>query len=122
MPAFDYGAMQTLALSLLSQFKQGAVSLIQQTKGAGPSYNPGPQTQTVVSLNAVAKGVGSYYIVNGLANVGDLEVTSAVVAGVTVDQINDKIDLPDGSRWKIVSFQKIPAAGTPVVWKFIVRR
>lgn len=119
---FDYAAMRTLAGNLLAEFTEGAASLIQPARGTGPAFNPGAGATVTTSLNAVAKGVSSKYIMRGLAAEGDKELTAAVVEGITVDQTRDKIQLPDGTTWKIVQDMSVPAMGTKVVWKFIIRR
>lgn len=121
-----YDDMKALARDILTDpdFKQGTAYLIQPgANGAGPAYNPGNATPAVpVELpGAVAKGVSSKYIIRSLAVEGDLQVTSSVVEGVTIDQARDKIRY-DGHDWKIVAFMPTPPVGTVVVWKFIIRR
>lgn len=110
----------TVAKPLLKEFKQGSISLIQMTPGSGPIDNPGPATQTTISLDAVAKGVSFKYVRDGFATSTDLIVTAAIVDGITPTK-NDFIEI-DGVRHKIIEDISPPAAGSRVVWKFIVRK
>lgn len=115
-----YDELQPVAAELLKEFKQGTIQLIQLTPGTGPADNPGPATEVITDLDAVAKGVSFKYVKDGLALSTDLQVTSAIVAGI-VPNGRDFITI-DGARFKIVEILPVPAAGTRVVWKFIVRK
>jgi hypothetical protein len=115
-----YDELKPLAAEILGEFKQGTIKLVRRVAGAGPIDNPGAATETETTLDAVAKGVTFRYVKDGFALSTDLMVTSAVVDGVTPTK-DDFIDI-DGTRYKIVEDISPPAAGTRVVWKFIVRK
>ena len=115
-----YDDFREIADDLLGEFKQGVINLVQLTPGTGLADNPGEATETVIPLDGVAKGVSFKYVSNGFATASDLIVTCAVKDGVT-PSARDFITI-DGSRYKIVRDISVPAAGTKVAWKFIVRK
>lgn len=115
-----YDELQGVAKSLLKEFKQGTVKLVQVTPGAGPADNPGTATETSYELDATVKGVSRKYLNTSFIVASDLEVTSAVIDDVTPNE-KDFIVIDD-VRHKIVQDLSTPAAGAKVVWKFIVRR
>lgn len=110
----------TVAKPLMKEFKQGAISLIQVVAASGPIDNPGTPTETSIELDAVATGVTFKFVRDGFATATDLIVTSATVDGITPTK-NDFIEI-DGIRHKIIEDISPPAAGSRVVWKFIVRK
>lgn len=115
-----YTDLQSLAGVLLQDFKQGTVKLIKITVGTGPADNPGSNTETTYTLDATVRGVSDKVIARSFAFASDLEVCAAVIDGVTPDE-EDFIEI-DSVRYKIVQDISPPAAGTKVVWKFIVRK
>ena len=115
-----YDELQIVASEILSEFKQGVVQLVKITPGSGPADSPGSPTETIYDLNAAVKGASYEYQKEGFCAAGDLEMTCAVVAGVTVT-INDFIII-DGKRHKILSDISVPASGTRVAWKLLLRR
>ena len=115
-----YDELRPVAAEILKEFKQGSIKLVRRVAGSGPIDNPGAATETEIDLDAVAKGVTFRYVKDGFALATDLIVTSAAVDGITPTK-NDFIDI-DGTRYKIVEDISPPAAGTRVVWKFIVRK
>ncbi len=115
-----YDELQPIASGLLAEFKQGVIKLIKVTAGTGPADEPGTPTETTTTLDAVSKGVSFKYVQNGFAVASDLMVTAAVVAGITPD-MKDFLEI-DSVRYKIIAILPAPAAGTKVVWKFIVRK
>ena len=137
-----YDDLQGIAAGLLKDFNQGGISLVQLTPGVqsarvssfslafdldaftaqipdDPDYPPAP-IETLVPLEGVARGASYKYVRQGLAVKGDLEVTVAVKAGINVG-IDDHI-MVKSDKYKIVEDLTVPAAGTPVTWKFIARR
>lgn len=129
-----YTKLQGVAAGILVQYNQAVVGYIAVTAAPGPKHDPGtPIEATPVRLpGAVAKGVPAKYIEAKLALEGDLIVTAGVVAGVTVN-VGDKIViapkgtafadiLTAGTKWRIVKDLMTPAIGTPVVFKFVVRK
>lgn len=110
----------TVAKPLMKEFKQGSISLILNVASAGPIDDPGAPTETTVALDAVASGVTFKYVRDGFAVATDIIVTAAIVDGITPTK-NDFIEI-DGVRHKIIEDISPPAAGSRVVWKFIVRK
>ena len=115
-----YDQFQNLTVGILKQFKQGDIKLLKVTAGVGAADNPGAPTITEYALDAVAKGVSFEYLKMGFAVKSDIMVTAAVLPSVTVT-LNDFIQI-DGVKYKIISDESVPAAGTVVAWKFIVRK
>ena len=115
-----YEELKLVASDLLKEFKQGIINLVKITPGNGPADNPGSPTSVNHVLDAVVRGVSFRYVKQGLAVITDLEVTSAVVDGVTPSE-KDFISI-DSVTYKIVQMMSVPSAGTKVVWKFIVRK
>ncbi len=105
---------------MLDEFKQGVIQLVKLTVGNGPADQPGAPTETPYTLSGAVKGVSFKYVQQGLAVASDRIVTAAVIAGVTPN-LRDFITI-DGVRHKIVADISVPAGGTPVAWKFIVRK
>lgn len=115
-----YDELKDVAKGVLTEFKQGTITLIKITAGAGPRDNPGAPTRTPhIFEGAVAKGVGYKLLQNALVQATDLEVVGNVIEGVT-PTLKDFIEI-DGKQYKIVLIQLVPPAGTTVVWKFVVR-
>lgn len=115
-----YDDLKPIVADIMSEFKQGIISLKTITPGAGPIDNPGDSTETVTVLNATVKGVSFKYIKEGFAVSSDFEVTAAPIDGVTVTE-KDFITIDDVD-YKIVRDLSTPAAGTKLAWKFIVRK
>lgn len=115
-----YDELKIVASELLREFNQSVISLIKVTPGTGPTDNPGNSSTTSYMLDAVAKGVSFKYIRQGFAVISDLEITAAVVDGVTPSE-KDFIEI-DSIKYKIIQMMNVPAAGTKIVWKFIVRK
>lgn len=116
-----YDELQGVASEVLGEFNQGGISLVKITPGGAPADNPGTPTITVYELEAVARGVSFKYVQSGFAVQSDLQVTAAVLEGVTPN-INDFIRI-DGTDHKIIEDVSAPAAaGTRAAWKFIVRK
>lgn len=115
-----YDELTSVVSEVMSEFKQGSIKLVSITPGTGPADEPGEPTESLTTLDAVARGVSSKYVKDGLALASDLMVSAAVVAGVTPKN-SDFIEI-DSVRYKIVQIMNLPAAGTKLVWKFIVRK
>lgn len=119
-----YVDLQNIATDLLTEFQQGSVVLIKQVPGSGPVYDPGPPTPREVPLRAAVKGVTSKFQNGKVLLASDLEVVCAVPAS-SADWPEENLDrgvMIDGLIYSIISFSKLPAAGTPVAFKMIVRR
>lgn len=119
-----YDEMQELAGSILNEYKQGSVKLIQYKEtNNGTLDEPSELHETVYDLNATVSGVSYKYLINSYAVASDLTVTAGVIKGVT-PTINDFIEI-EGVRHKIIrdiSAAPNAASGKPVVWRFICRK
>lgn len=119
-----YQDMQNIASSLLKEFKQGSVKLIQLTESVNENSLDEPElVEKTYNLNATVSGVNYKYLINSYAVASDLTVTAGVIPNVNVT-INDFIDI-DGVRHKIIrdiSPAPTSASGKPVVWRFICRK
>lgn len=118
-----YDEMQTIAKEILTdpEFKQGVISYIAMTPGAGPVDDPGNPIETTYELpGAVARGVQFRYVSEGLAVSSDKQVTMPVDSRFIPNGTG--FMLIDGERYKIVQVMNKPAAGTPVVHILIVRK
>lgn len=115
-----YDELKPVVQGLMSEFKQGTISLIQLTAGTGAADNPGTPTEVTTALDATVQGAPFKYVRDGFATVSDMLVTAAVIEGITITK-NDFIVI-DGIRCKIIEDVSVPAAGTKVAWKFIVRK
>jgi hypothetical protein len=120
MAGFDYGRIATIASGVLTTFHQGPITLIKITPGTGPVQNPGIESETpFVLTGAVVRGVPTKYILQSLAQAGDMQVTMKVGEGIPA--VGDKF-LIGAVRWRVVQIMPTPASGVPVVYKAIVRR
>lgn len=117
-----YDEMQQIVSDIIGdpEFKQGVIHYVAVVPGSGPADNPGASVTTEYELDAVAKGVSYKYVKDGLALSTDKTVVSAIRSDVTPD-MKGFIKI-DGVRYKIVQDISTPAAGTRVVWKWIVRK
>lgn len=121
MPGFDYGRMQATAGRLLDRFAQGAVTLTRTVPGEPDPetpWVPGTPVTTTYTLDATAKGVSKEFI-DGTAIVAtDIEVTAAVFGADPA--MTDTLAI-DGNAVTLLRIMPLPAAGTVVAWKFVVR-
>jgi hypothetical protein len=121
MPSFDYSRIQSTASRLLARFAQGTVTLTRTTPGTpDPStpWVPGTPTTATYTLDATVKGVSKEFIDGTTIVATDLEVTAAAFG--TEPEPGDTLSI-DGKAVTIVKQMRIPAAGTLVCWKWIVR-
>lgn len=115
-----YTRLQGTASRLLGKFKQGTVVLVRTTPGEPDPDEPWKPVVDEVDeyeLKAVAKGVDQRDGTTILAT--DLEIVAAV-AEVSPMMETDQIKV-DGKDVVILRKMQIPAAGTPVAYRFIVR-
>lgn len=115
-----YKEMQGIASSLITQFKQGECEYVELTPGNGPADEPGAPTETVYPISAVARGVQFKYVNNTDIVQSDLQMTLAVVEGMTPNMKG--FVRGDGVRYKIVGLRTIPPFGTPVAHVIIFRK
>jgi hypothetical protein len=118
-----YDELQAVASGVFAEFNQGVIKFVAVVKGAGPAHNPGSPTRTEYTLaGAVARGPEFKFMSTGLAVASDKQVNCSV------DSRFDPADYPaarmiiDGVEYKVKHFAALPAAGTPVAWKFLVEK
>lgn len=117
-----YDDMAAVAADVLAEFKQGAVVLIRNTRApADPStpWIPGAATPTSYTLDATVRGVSGEFVDGTEILATDLQVTSAVppvVPSIATDTMTI-----DGRAVTILRIEQVPAAGTPVAYRFLVR-
>lgn len=116
-----YDDMQDIATELLTEFNQGNISGT-VVVSSGPAWKPTGNTPFSFDFKGVAKGVSTKYIMRGLALEGDMEITVAVVPGMSPNDMPLLTFNLDSGDYKVISFEQIPANGTPVAWKFIARK
>lgn len=116
-----YEEMAGIASELLDEFKQGVITLTKPgTSTPGPNpWDPPIITDPVVhNLDATAKPVSEEFI-NGTTIVAtDIEVTAAVF-GADPDPA-DQMQI-DGRSATIIKVMRMPAVGTVIAWRLIVR-
>lgn len=141
---FNYGKMQGTASRLLEKFKQGRVTLTRTTQAEKPidwpTWEPwdGVTTVQVYELDAVVKGVSAKLIDGDVVVATDLELTCShkmtlVETKVGSDEpamssapvafdaaLLDTLAI-DGRPVTIVRDLTVPAAGTPVAHRYVVR-
>lgn len=115
-----YDEMQLIASGLLSEFKQGSISVKRLTPGSGPAYDPGPPTETLYSVDGVVSGVNRKYVDGTKILESDQQIIFNADAGI-VPSMSDELVIDGRVYNNIVSVKQIPAAGTPVVFVIIFR-
>lgn len=131
-------ANQLLSSEAAGGFGQGTVTLTRTTTAASAAetpWIPGAASTSVYALKATVKAVSEEFI-NGTSIVAtDLEVTCSTsmtlttVNGAPVTEVvTTVLDLQpgdvlsiDGVSHSVQLTMRVPAAGTPVVWKFVVK-
>ena len=113
-----YSQMQGVASQLLGQFKQGVIVYNQPGEVTGPEWNPTVGEDIPHTLDATANGVSQEYVDGTSVLMTDKEVTAAVF-GVT-PTTSGTLSI-DSQVMQIIRVWQVPAAGTPVAWKMIVR-
>lgn len=135
-----YDEMQDIATELLDEFKQGGVTVVrtdQEPQPAGwPTWQPwnGEITTSVYELDATVRGVSARLIDSDVVLATDLEVvcshkmTLVEVDGTPASPVVHPFDAGlldtlniDGRPVTIVRDLTVPAAGTPVAHRFVVR-
>jgi hypothetical protein len=125
-----YEDMQKVATGLLTEFDQGSITLTRNSRAAGPNaWTPGSDTPTVYNLNGAVRGVSRRYINGRSVLESDLQATVAVEAtnasteaklAITPDPKTDFMTV-DGRRHEIISYEKLPAAGTAAALVIIMK-
>ncbi|MDV3257745.1 MAG: hypothetical protein LOX97_08205 [Sphingomonas sp.] len=116
-----YDDMQAVATDVLTEFAQGAVTLTRVTPGEvdpeEPWVVPEPET-TSYALKAAVRGVSQELVDGSEVVASDLMVTAAVPE--IVPAMTDLLEI-DGRAMTLVRIDAIPAAGTVVAYRLIVR-
>ena len=117
-----YDDMQNVATGLLTSFNQGVITLTRSVPGTVPNADEpwitNPPTETVHPIKGVVKAVSKKYIDGTTILSTDSEVT---IAAFAIEPNNtDKLTI-DGVDIQVIDIKRIPAAGTLVVTKIIVR-
>lgn len=112
-----------VASPLLAEFAQGTVTLTRSVDTGTPIDADAPWlgnvvTTTVYTLDAVVKGVSKEFVDGTTILATDLEVTAAVFGAEPAPADTMAID---GQTVTIIKTMRVPAAGTIVAWKFVVR-
>ena len=121
MAGFDYAKMQATASRLLDRFAQGTVTLTKPgaTTPGPKSWDPPVLSEPVVyTLDATVKGVSAQFVDGTTILATDLEITAAIFGADPAPP--DKVEI-DGKAVVVLKTIRLPAAGTVVAWKFIVR-
>ena len=115
-----YDDLQGVAQELFAEFKQGVVQYVAKTPGGGPVDNPGPSVDTPFTVNATVGGVSKKYVDNGLAIGTDLQVRMPFDSRFIPDMKG--FFTIDGVRCKILSIDKLPAAGPTIAYVIPIRK
>lgn len=121
MVRFDYDRMQGTATRLLGRFSQGVCTLTHSVPGTPDPetpWEPGEPTVTTYTLQATVRGVSKDLVDGTTILASDLEITAAAF-GAEPDPA-DTVTI-DGKAVTLVRVIRVPAAGTVVAWKLIVR-
>jgi hypothetical protein len=113
-----YDEMQGIASELLAEFKQGTIIYNHPGAVSGDAWNPVQGTAVPYTLDAASNGVSQEYVDGTSVLATDREVAAAVFGQTPTTSGTISMD---GRVLQIVRVIKIPAAGTAVSWKMIVR-
>ncbi len=132
-----YDDMALVADDMLTEFGQGSVQLVRKLR-TGPPNNPVIGVETAWNLRAAVKGVSRKYLSDSSADTAsriteaDLMIVASPIAtledGVTEinlstidpEKMTDQVRI-DGVLKSILRVVRIPAAGTVVVYNFVVK-
>lgn len=143
MPGF-YDDMRDMASELLGEFKQGRVTLTRTTQEEKPDDWPtwepwtGETTNYTYELDAVVKGVSAKLVDGDVVLATDLELTCSHKMTLVATKVGDEEPVTsstpvpfnaalldtlaiDGRPVTIVRDLTVPAAGTPVAYRYVVR-
>ena len=114
-----YADLRNVASGLLAEFNQGTVEIGRPVTTPGANEWSSPTTTIQWQpINAVARGVSQEFVdgVNIVAT--DLQITADL--GAYQPAAGDRIRV-DGKEVSVLRFDRIPAAGTVVATRIIVR-
>ena len=113
-----YTRMRGRATRLLDKYGQGSVAYIQPGSVSGPGYAPVVGTPTTHTLDATVTGVAQQYVDGTTILATDLMVMCSVFGAEPTVAGHLTID---GRTLQIVRVDRVPAAGTVIVWRLFVR-
>jgi hypothetical protein len=116
-----YDEMQDVATELLEEFDQGALYLVRRAKTVTDTARPWDRTIGApgkTALSGTVRAVQESYIDGRDVVGGERQVTFAYPGFEPA--IDDKIEI-DGVEVATVKAIRIPDAGTPVAYRYIVR-
>ena len=114
----DYTAEQKEYAEQMKDVEQGVIVYLHPGAVTGDAWNPTVGASTSHTLSGYSKGVSQKYIDGTFIVSTDIEITTAAFA---VSPVSSGTLTVDGSSLQIIKIIQIPAAGTAVAWKFIVR-
>lgn len=115
-----YDEMQSIAASVINEFKQGTITYTALVAGNGSPDNPGEPREVTSTIDATTRGVEYRYIDGTNIVASDGQLTMPANLGV-IPSIEGYITV-DGKRHRIVQVSAIPPAGTPVAYAVIYKR
>ena len=113
-----YTRLQGTASKLMDKFQQGTVRYIAPGETTGPAYDPVIGPPTPYPVDATVRGVSQKYLQDGYITASDLQATLSVFE---VEPTNAGTLEIDGREHEIVEVHRIPASGTVLVWRLIIR-
>lgn len=115
-----YNRLTTTSTRLLAKYKQGVVEIGRPvtTPGAEP-YDPPTTSTSWTEVDAVVKGVSQKYVDGSTIVMSDLEVLTQTPA--TFDRAAGDLMRIDGDVVAVLMVEPIPAAGSAVATRMIVR-
>ena len=118
-----YKRGQDTAKRLLDKFQQGAISHVRDGAPTGPEWDPQPGLPDVTPVVGAVRGVSQHYVGHPLEN-GMMITQSDLMATLPEFGIDpstsDRLNI-DGRDYAIIKVERIPAAGTLIVWKVFIR-
>lgn len=117
-----YDDMRNVANERLTEFKQGVVQYIGVTTTAGstPDEPASSNEDTPVTINATVRSVSTKFV-DGTHIIQSDSMITMPNTGDTTPKMSGYFKI-DGVRFKIIEIMPVPAAGSPIIWKVIVRR
>ena len=118
-----YQRSQSTAKRLLDKFQQGVISHVRDGAPTGPEWDPQPGDPVVTPVVGAVRGVSQHYVGQPLEN-GTMITQSDLMATLPEFGISpntsDRLKV-DGRDYAIIKVERIPAAGTVIVWKVFIR-
>lgn len=114
-----YSDLAATADALLGDFAQGVIYLIRAySSNEDAPWDLSESTELIYEFKGTVKGVSNNLIDGTLIKSGDLSVTLTI--GKVTPKVGDIIEI-DMQRYNVITATQVPAAGTPIVNKLVVR-